>query len=106
VDARAWEQRKAASPLHLPVQLIFLGAEQTINEYGMYQVVDSLRHFGLSKDTKDLVAVYFDEEVHDKTRAEEVYRKMSAVVQGTLGSLGDLGSLPEGKTNYKSIRKV
>ena len=71
------------------------------------QISDSLKHFGLSPSTTSLLLVHLaPSEDAGGLEAEEVLLRMEALVEGGVQALDLLGALPEGKTNYKAIRKV
>lgn len=67
------------------------------------QISESLKHFGLAPTTKYLCLVHV---APSSTDAQAVLDKMMQLVDGDLLSLDLLGSLPEGGTNEKSIKKV
>ncbi|BGP54764.1 hypothetical protein JCM8202_003272 [Rhodotorula sphaerocarpa] len=74
-------------------------------------ISDSLKHFGLSPSTRHLLLVHVGPLSEDRpgagrTEAEEVQRRMEAIVEGEAISLEDLGRLPDGGTDEKAIRKT
>ncbi|GAA5993701.1 hypothetical protein JCM10908_001336 [Rhodotorula pacifica] len=79
-------------------------------------ISDSLKHFGLSPSTRHLLLVHIapldsgdsddDGSARRRGEADEVLKRMEAIVEGEMLSLEDLGRLPDGGTDEKAIRKT
>ncbi|GAA5889579.1 hypothetical protein JCM8208_001064 [Rhodotorula glutinis] len=75
-------------------------------------ITDSLKHFGLSPSTSSLVLVHIAPTTgqataeNERTAAEDVLRRMEAVVEGEVVSLDALGRADGGALDDKAVRKV
>ncbi|GAA6008938.1 hypothetical protein JCM11491_003840 [Sporobolomyces phaffii] len=67
-------------------------------------ISEALKHFGLSAKTKDLLLVRIQQQGSEPS--EQIQDGMKSIVEGQLASLDLLGTLPEGGTNDKSLRKL
>lgn len=88
-------------------------ADSPLAPVSFAQISDSLKHFGLSPSTRHLLLVHIaplaagERAASDQRKeADEVLKRMEAIVDGEVLLLEDLGRLPDGGTDEKAIRKV
>ena len=75
-----------------------------------FQISDSLKNFGLSKATTNLIIVriapMIDSLAKSMEEEESIFEAMQSLVDGETADIELLGGLPNGGTNWKALRKV
>lgn len=73
-------------------------------------ISDSLKNFGLSKATTNLIIVriapMIDSLAKSMEEEESIFEAMQSLVDGETADIELLGGLPNGGTNWKALRKI